>query len=123
MTFQSATHAEIEEPYTPVNQDLYPDRYSAWKDSVWTSIKNWGVPLDYQQSFSLSYQLPIDKLPIFDWVKADASFKSSYSWLRGTDMEDGTSLGNTISNNRNLNINGSLNMETLYNHILESPRR
>ena len=117
MTFQSATHAEIEEPYTPVNKDLYPDRYSAWKDSVWTSIKNWGVPLDYQQSFSLSYQLPIDKLPIFDWVKADASFKSSYSWLRGTDMEDGTSLGNTISNNRNLNINGSLNMETLYNHI------
>jgi cell surface protein SprA len=50
-------------------------------------------------------------------MKADASFKSDYSWLRGTDMEDGTSLGNTISNNRNLNINGSLNMETLYNHF------
>ena len=117
MTFQSATHAEIEEPYTPVNKDLYPDRYTAWKDSVWSSIKHWGVPLDYRQSFSLSYQLPIDKLPIFDWVKADASFKSDYSWLRGTDMEDGTSLGNTISTNRNLNINGSLNMETLYNHF------
>ena len=117
MTFQSATHAEIEEPYTPVNKDLYPDRYTAWKDSVWSSIKHWGVPLDYRQSFSLSYQLPIDKLPIFDWVKADASFKSDYSWLRGTDMEDGTSLGNTISANRNLNINGSLNMETLYNHF------
>ena len=116
MTFQSATHAEIEEPYTPVNKDLYPDRYSAWKDSVWTSIMHWGTPLDYQQSFSLSYQVPIDKLPIFDWLKVDASFKSSYSWLRGTDMEDGTSLGNTISNNRNVNINGTLNMETLYNH-------
>ena len=117
MTFQSATHAEIEEPYTPVNKDLYPDRYSAWKDSVWTSIRHWGVPLDYQQSFSLSYQLPIDKLPIFDWVKVDASFKSGYSWLRGTDLEDGTSLGNTISNNRNVNVNGSINMETLYNHV------
>jgi len=116
MTFQSATHAEIEEPYTPVNKDLYPDRYSAWKDSVWTSIMHWGTPLDYQQSFSLSYQVPIDKLPIFDWMKVDASFKSSYSWLRGTDMEDGTSLGNTISNNRNVNVNGTLNMETLYNH-------
>ena len=117
MTFQSATHAEIEEPYTPVNKDLYPDRYQAWKDSVWTSILHWGTPLDYQQSFSLSYQVPIDKLPIFDWLKVDASFKSSYSWLRGTDMEDGTSLGNTISNNRNVNVNGSLNMETLYNHF------
>ena len=117
MTFQSATHAEIEEPYTPVNKDLYPDRYEAWKDSVWTSIKHWGTPLDYQQSFTASYQVPLDKLPLFDWLKTDATYTATYSWLRGTDLEDGTSLGNTISNNRNLNINGSLNMETLYNHV------
>ena len=117
MNFQSATHAEIEEPYTPVNKDLYPDRYSAWKDSVWTSIKHWGTPLDYQQSFSASYQVPIDKLPIFDWLKVDASYNATYSWMRGTELDDGTSLGNTISNNRNLNINSTLNMETLYNHI------
>ena len=117
MNFQSATHAEIEEPYTPVNKDLYPDRYQAWKDSVWQSIKHWGTPLDYNQSFTASYQVPLDKLPIFDWLKTDASYSASYSWLRGTELDDGTSLGNTISNNRNLNINGSLNMETLYNHI------
>ena len=117
MSFQSATHAEIEEPYTPVNKDLYPDRYTAWKDSVWTSIKHWGTPLDYQQSFSASYQLPLDKLPILDWVKSDASYTATYSWLRGTELDDGTSLGNTISNNRNLTVNGTFNMETLYNHI------
>lgn len=117
LNYQSATHAEIEEPYTPINKDLYPDHYSAWKDSVWTSIKNLGRPLDFQQSFTASYQLPIDKLPIFDWLKADASYNSSYSWLRGTQLDDGTSLGNTISNNSNLNINGAVNFETLYNHI------
>ena len=117
MNFQSATHAEIEEPYTPLNKDLYADRYEAWKDSVWTSVKHWGTPLDYQQTFTASYQLPIDKLPLFDWVKADASYNATYSWLRGTELDDGTSLGNTISNNRNLNLNGSLNLETLYNHI------
>ena len=54
MNFQSATHAEIEEPYTPINKDLYADRYQAWKDSVWTSIKHFGTPLDYQQNFTLS---------------------------------------------------------------------
>lgn len=117
LNYQSATHAEIEEPYTPINKDLYPDHYSAWKDSVWTSIKNLGRPLDFQQSFTASYQLPIDKLPIFDWLKADASYNSSYSWLRGTQLDDGTSLGNTISNNSNLNVNGAVNFETLYNHI------
>ena len=117
MNFQSATHAEIEEPYTPINKDLYADQYQAWKDSVWQSVRGWGVPLDYRQSFTSSYQLPLDKLPIFDWLKADASYNATYSWLRGTQLDDGTSLGNTIQNNRNLNLNGSLNMEALYNHI------
>lgn len=117
MNFQSATHAEIEEPYTPVNKDLYPDRYEAWKDSVWHSIRSFGTPLDYNQSFQLSYQLPLNLLPVFDWVNADASYNATYNWARGTDLEDGTSLGNTITNNRTLNINGTFNLEKLYNHV------
>ena len=117
MNFQSATHAEIEEPYTPVNKDLYPDRYQAWKDSVWNSIKHFGTPLDYNQSFSLSYQLPLNLLPLFDWINADANYTAVYNWVRGTDLEDGTSLGNTIANNRSLNINGTFNLERMYNHI------
>uniref|UniRef100_UPI003FEF3919 T9SS outer membrane translocon Sov/SprA n=1 Tax=Prevotella sp. TaxID=59823 RepID=UPI003FEF3919 len=117
MNFQSGTHAEIEEPYTPVNKDLYPDRYTAWKDSVWTSIKHLGTPLDYNQSFSLSYKMPLNLIPIFDWVTTDANFNSSYKWIRGTDLEDGTSMGNTVSNNRQLNINGTFKMVKLYNHV------
>ncbi|MGM9704528.1 MAG: cell surface protein SprA, partial [Prevotella sp.] len=117
MNFQSATHAEIEEPYTPVNKDLYPDRYSAWKDSVWTSIKHFGTPLDYNQTFTMSYQLPLNLIPIFDWINSDVQYNATYNWVRGTDLEDGTSLGNTISSNRTLNINGTFNLEKLYNHI------
>ena len=119
MNFQSGTQAEIEEPLSnlPINKDLYPDRYNAWKDSVWQSIKHFGRPLDYRQTFTASYQLPINKLPIFDWVTSDASYNATYSWVRGTELNDGTSLGNTISNNRQLNINGNFNMETLYNHF------
>ena len=119
MKFQSGTRAEIEEPYgngLPINKDLYPDRYSAWKDSVWHSIKGLGTPLDYRQTFTASYQLPLNKLPILDWLTADANYTASYTWLRGTELEDGSSLGNTITNNRQLTINGNLNMETLYNH-------
>ena len=116
-TFQSATRAEIEEPYTPINKDLYPDQYVAWKDSVKQSIRNWGTPLDYQQQVSASYQLPLNKLPIFDWVNADASYTGRYTWVRGTELEDGTSLGNTITSNRQLNLNVALNLVTLYNHV------
>ena len=117
MNFQSATHAQIEEPYTPVNKDLYADQYHAWKDSVWTSIKRWGAPLDYNQTFSASYKLPINLLPIFDWVNTDAAYNSSYSWERGTEDEDGNSYGNTINTQRELTLNGSFNLVKLYNHV------
>ncbi len=120
MNFSSGTQAEIEEPYgngLPINKDLYPDRYEAWKDSVWHSIKHFGSPLNYRQTFNASYQLPLNKLPIFDWVNVDANYTATYNWVRGTLREDGFDLGNTIANNRQLNINGNLNMESLYNHI------
>ena len=116
-SFRSATHAQIEEPYTPLNKDLYPDQYKAWKDSVWTSVKHWGTPLDYNQTFQASYQLPLNLLPIFDWVNADASYNSTYSWNKGTEDEDGVSYGNTVNTNRELNVNSSFNMVRLYNHI------
>ena len=120
MNFQSGTQAEIEEPYgngLPINKDLYPERYEAWKDSVWQSIKHFGTPMNYRQTFTASYQLPLNKLPIFDWVNGDANYTATYNWVRGTQMEDGTDLGNTISNNRTLNVNGNFNLETLYNHF------
>ena len=117
MNFRSATHAEIEEPYTPINKDLYPDRYDAWKDSIRTSIRDLGRPLDYTQTFTASYQLPLNLIPIFDWVNADANYNATYNWIRGSDLEDGTSLGNSINNNRQLTLNGSFNFEKLYNHV------
>ncbi|MGN1376258.1 MAG: cell surface protein SprA [Prevotella sp.] len=117
MSFNSATHAEIEEPYMQVNKDLYPDNYSHWKDSVWNSIKDFGKPLDYNQSFSASYQLPLNLIPIFDWINSDASYNSTYNWTRGTELDDGTSLGNVVSMNRTYNLNGTFNLEKLYNHI------
>ena len=117
MNFQSATNAEIEEPYTPINKDLYPDHYEAWKDSVKQSLRHFGTPLSYNQSFQASYQLPLNLIPIFDWINSNASYNATYSWQRGTQLEDSTDLGNTIVNNRTLTIDGTLNLVKLYNHI------
>lgn len=117
MNFQSATHAQIEEPYTPVNKDLYADQYHAWKDSVWTSIRHWGAPLDYSQKFQASYKVPLNLLPVFDWVNSDASYNANYSWERGTEDEEGNSYGNTINTQRELTLNGNFNLVKLYNHV------
>ena len=116
MNFNSATHAEVEEPYGPVNKDRYPDEYAAWKDSVKQSLRGFGRPLDYQQSFNASYQLPINKIPAFDWVTSDAKFSSSYHWDRGVELAENISM-NTIDNQRSFDINGRFNLELLYNKV------
>lgn len=115
-SFSSGTDAEIEQPYTAVNKDLYPDSYSAWKDSVWNSIKHLGTPLTYQQTFDFSWKLPLNKIPLFDWITTDVAYNATYNWERGTELDDGSTLGNTINNSRNITANGRLNFETLYNH-------
>jgi len=125
MDFTSATRAEVEEPYGPVNKDLYPDQYTAWKDSVQRSLLSLGRPLDYQQTFNLSYQLPLDKFPATDWMQADTRFASSYNWDRGIALLEGPSAGNTISNQRSVDVNLRANLALLYNKVpfLRKPPR
>ena len=117
LSFSAATRAEIEEPYTVVNKDLYPDQYQLWKDSVKMSLRDMGRPLDYSQSFNASYSIPINKIPLFDWVTADAGYNSSYSWNRGTTYADGTNYGNIIANRRSISLNGKFNTLNLYNKV------
>lgn len=122
MNFQSATHAQVDVPYPDVNTDLYADQYHAWKDSVYrsavlNSVRTWGTPLDYSQSFTASYKLPLNLLPVFDWVNTDASYSSNYSWERGMEDENGNSYGNTVNTHRELTLNGSFNLVKLYNHV------
>jgi len=115
-SFQSGTKAEIEEPYTQVNKDLYPDRYEAWKDSVKMSLRHFGRPLDYHQNTQISYKVPFDKIPIADWISSDIAYNATYSWKRGAERAGRPSLGNTINTQRVINVNGRLDMEKLYNH-------
>jgi len=114
LSWTSATHAEIEEPYVVVNKDLYPDEYSAWKDSVNRSLLSFGRPLTYNSTFNGSYQLPLSKIPALDWLSADASYNSTYGWTRGTELDDGTSLGHIATATRTLSINGKANFVNLY---------
>ena len=116
MSLNTGTNAEIEEPFLPVNKERYPNEYAIWKDSVKQSIKNLGRPLGYQQSFNASYNLPLNKLPIFEWLNADASYSGTYNWQRGNSIS-GVNVGNNIANKRNITLKGTFNFEKLYNLI------
>ena len=117
MSLTTGTNAEIEEPFLPVNKERFPNEYEVWKDSVKRSIKDFGRPLSYQQSFNASYNIPLNKLPIFEWISsADISYTSSYNWARGNSIGD-INLGNNIGNKRNVAVKSNFNLEKLYNLV------
>jgi cell surface protein SprA len=117
MNFTSATHAMIEEPEGVLSRNVDPDSYEARKDTIRHSLRHFGTPIDYQQNFNASYTLPFDKIPLTDWISANASFASSYTWDKGIEADDEINLGNTISNQRSINVTTRLNMEKLYNKV------
>ena len=116
MNLSTGTKAEVEEPFLPVNKDHYPNEYAMWKDSVKTSLMNLGRPLSYQQNFSATYTLPLNKMPIFEWLTTDVSYSGTYNWQRGNSI-GGASFGNNIANRRNITLKGTFNFEKLYNLV------
>ncbi len=113
MSFNSNTTAHIEEPMGVVNKKLFPDRYKNWKDSVWRSVKDFGTPYSYRQSFTASYKAPFNKIGATDFITASVTYNSSYNWDRGTTI-DFVSTGNTVANQGAWNFDGRFNLEQLY---------
>jgi cell surface protein SprA len=115
LNFNSATNARIDEPDGPVNKELYPDEYQQWKDTIMTQLWKLGTPTAYNQTFDGTWNAPINKIPGLDWTNLSAKYKSSYSWNRGTQIDDATMTGNSLQNEATWQWDGRLNFETLYN--------
>jgi len=112
-TLQTAMNANIEEPYfTP---EIGKEYYEAWRDSVWSNIRKLGSPYTYQQVFSASWTLPINKIPLFDWVMANAGYNSNYNWNRSALINGATDVGNVATTMGAWSADGQLNFEALYN--------
>ncbi|MBS1546197.1 MAG: cell surface protein SprA, partial [Bacteroidetes bacterium] len=86
-----------------------------WKDSVLTSLRHFGETTTYNHTANITYTLPLDKLPATDWITATATYGAGYQWDRAPLTQD--SVGNTIQNSRNINLNGQFNFVNLYNKI------
>lgn len=95
--------------------DKNADTWDAYRDTIWTSITNFGENQNFNQRFGVNYTLPLDKLPLTDWISATANYTASYEWQRAPLSQD--TLGNTIQNSNNLSLNGQVNMLNLYNKI------
>lgn len=111
----TAMNANIEEStFTP---EIGKEHYEAWRDTVWQSIKKMGTPYTYQQVFNASYVIPIDKLPLLDWVSANANYNSTYSWNRSAILEGMPDIGNVASSSGEWSLEGNMNFELFYNKV------
>lgn len=108
--------AQVEETKTtPVNKELYATEYENWKDTVSRSLREFGTPLDYSQTVNLTWQLPLSKIPMFDFMTMSTQYNALYNWQRSTTSDAETDLGNQISNQRTVSLNYMANLTSLYN--------
>jgi len=96
--------------------DLFKANNGAWKDSVWNSIKSGGRNMNFSQKFNVSYTVPINKIPIFNWISLNTSYGSTYNWVRGENIP-GKNLGHTLKNSNTIKINSNLTLRSLYNKV------
>ena len=122
-SYSNATNAYIDETkYTPINKELFPTEYENWKDTVMQSIFAFGRPLSYQQVVTASYAVPLNKIPLLNWVSSNVLYNGNYSWDRGPlTVEDeaagsaASSMGNRINSLGAWQFDGRFSMDQLYN--------
>lgn len=117
--FTASNVARIDEPEGMVDRNRDPKGYEHWRDSVWQNIKNFGRNTMYNHQFNLSYSLPLSKIPFLDWTNASARYTGIYRWQAGPIMADTSRFdpGNTVQNSNTIQLNGQININTLFNKV------
>lgn len=108
--------ARIDEPFGRIHRD--DDDFKVKRDSILRNLFKGGRPTLYHHTFNANYRLPIDKLPLLDWVTSSIRYRGDYDWETSPVIDDPEiNLGNTIQNSRNVQWSGQLNLNSLYNKI------
>lgn len=122
-TFQTAMNSTVDEGYyTPEIINMYEELrfsnnyYEAWKDSIQRSLATWGTPYTYQQLFSASWNVPLNRIPYLEAITANGSYNATYNWNRTvqSSAQETANLGNVVSSTRAWQVDGGVNFETLY---------
>jgi len=118
LTFDYSAQAQayIYEPAGFVDRNTDPEKWQKYQDTVKNELKNLGTVSRYTQNFNASYTLPINKIPIFNWITASANYQGVYNWTASAkSIQD--RLGNVIDNSSNIQGNATLDFTKLYNKV------
>ncbi|WP_447640712.1 MULTISPECIES: T9SS outer membrane translocon Sov/SprA [Chitinophagaceae] len=104
--------------YSAINNSVVDEPYGALdtkakKDSVWRNFWKGGRTITFQQKSVLSYNLPLDKLPLTDWIRAQYNYSTGYNWIAANLLA--RDLGNIVENSRQGTLQADLDFTRLYN--------
>ena len=90
------------------------------RQDVKDNLLDLGRLSNFDQTLALNYRLPLDKIPLVDWINADLGYHVNYTWTAGAfnpyqEANQKDTLGNIIQNNRDRNITSRVDMVKLYN--------
>lgn len=99
-----------------------------YEDSLRTNLKNLGRMKNFDQSVTVNYILPLDKLPLTNWIGAEYRYNVNYNWVAGAvnkpdslkvvgDIPDDKDFKNTIQNSRTQDFTGKIDLVKLYNKV------
>ncbi len=111
LDYRAVVMARVDEP--PGVVDRGSPTWTLYRDSVYKSLANLGRVTSFRQDYNVNYNLPINKIPLLNWVSANARYSGEYQWL--TAPLSTPYLGNNVENSQKITLNGTLNLVTLYN--------
>ncbi|WP_139277085.1 T9SS outer membrane translocon Sov/SprA [Salegentibacter echinorum] len=88
---------------------------------IWDNFFSIGEPDVHFQNLQVNYELPFNKIPVLDFIKATYSYTGDFQWRRGSkiydNLEDVPDIGNSVQNSSSHQINANLDMERLYSYL------
>lgn len=121
LEYSAVANARVDEP--PGRIDREDSDYEFKRDSIWQNIRNMGRMTNYTQSTKLNYSIPINKIPIMDWISSSVQYAGTYRWTAAPLYKDSMGhysehpFGNTIENSNTISLTANGNMVSLYNKI------
>jgi hypothetical protein len=112
--YNAGADAYIYEPAG--NPDKGTAEWNKNRDTINGELMRFGSMSRFEQNVNASYTLPINKIPIFNWVNASASYQAGYFWTASAQSVQAR-LGNTIENSNSIQGTGNLDFNKLYNKV------
>jgi cell surface protein SprA len=119
LDYSAINNAVIDEPFGRLDT-------KAKRDTVRQNFFDGGRNVLFNQTVNLSYNVPLNKFPLTDWMNLRLDYTATYSWIGASRLA--VNLGNFLENGQQENATFQMDFLKLYNkskwlRALDQPRQ